>query len=88
VSEDTASSYTNPMFDRIMTASPLPLSDVGEDERESSSQGGFLGSDVPSYMRGPNGELNHAEFDPDGEFIPEPEPHSPKINDVMLFIER
>lgn len=89
VNDDTASTYTNPMFDRIMTASPSPLSDVGEDERESSSQvqGGFLGADVPFYMRGPNGELNYAELDPDGELI-EAEPPSPKMNEMMLFVER
>ncbi|KAF9463691.1 hypothetical protein BDZ94DRAFT_1217807 [Collybia nuda] len=89
VNDDTSSTYTNPMFDRIMTTSPSPLSDVGEDERESSSQvqGGFLGADVPFYMRGRNGELNYAELDPDGELI-DAEPPSPKINEVMLFAER
>lgn len=85
--------YTATMFDRVMTASPTPLSNLGEDERGISYQDSYVTRDVPPFippfptipLRGEWASM----YDPDGEFITTPEPGSPeKTNDLMLFPER
>lgn len=76
------------LFDRVMTSSPTPLSDVGEAEEEQDDRnpGAYLYLPLPvtgAYMNSMG-----ARFDPDGEFI-EREPSSPdKTGEFMLFPER
>lgn len=88
-SEDTQPTYTNSMFDRVVTASPTPLSDLGDDDRNPYQDGFTAGAVIPyepAYGQGLRyGDI--ASYDPDGEFILEPS--SPdKTNDLMLFPER
>jgi hypothetical protein len=75
------------MFDRFMTASPVPLEVASEEERRSS----YLGpgdAPLPAPIRGVV-YASQPEFDPDGEYILDHEPGSPdKTNEAMLFPER
>jgi hypothetical protein len=96
------------MFDRGLTASPTPLSDIGDSAPAVQETRGPVGVAEDAYAfeyryryettAGADGypypyqpleiEERRAEvFDPDGEFIVEPE--SPdKTGEVMLFPER
>lgn len=65
-------------FERMLTASPSPLSEAGEVDGESSP---FQAMDGAPYF----GRRVEDSFDPDGELIAT-EPNSPdKTGDVMLF---
>ena len=74
------------MFDRLMTTSPAPLDEPGEEERRSLYPGR---SDAPSQAPA-SGMVytTQPEFDPDGEYILDQEPGSPKTNEAVLFPER
>jgi len=88
--------------DRVMTASPIPFSDLGEED-ERAVEGVIMSSsyqDVPD-MAPPSGSpptlpplalpvfRYGGEYDPDGEYVLEVEPSSPdKMEGVMLFPER
>jgi hypothetical protein len=83
--DDTAT-YTNIMFDRLVTASPVPLSEVNVEEQRSSARG--LRTNVQTLVPGV-ASADQQEFDPDGEYILGNEPGSPdKMNEAMLFPER
>jgi hypothetical protein len=77
------------MFDRFMTASPVPLDEASEEEPRSSYTGRGI-RELP--MQAPIRGMIYADqrgFDPDGEYILDHEPGSPdKTNEAMLFPER
>jgi hypothetical protein len=79
------------IYDRGVTASPTPLSDVGEGEGEGESEGyayqyQYQATDPYQYQYPPPDAMS-GPFDPDGEFIAEPS--SPdKTGDAMLPPER
>ncbi|TFK33294.1 hypothetical protein BDQ12DRAFT_738888 [Crucibulum laeve] len=87
---------TNPLFDRFITASPTPLSDVGEEEGERE-YGNGNGGDIPSgaFYQLPQREMQvwggewDSGFDPDGDRLVAP-PESPDKTEGMgfMFVER
>jgi len=84
--DDTTATYTNTMFDRFMTASPVPLSEPGEEERRSL----YPGRSAAPLQTPTRGVVyaSQPEFDPDGEYILDQEAGSPKTNEAVLFPER
>lgn len=80
--------FDSMVFDRGVTASPTPLSDVGEGDAEGEGyayQYPSQSSDPYPYQPVP-GTVGE-QYDPDGEFIAEPS--SPdKTGDVMLLPDR
>lgn len=88
-SEDTSTTptFATMMFDRIMTTSPTPLSDVGEEDQEPFIPGPSFDLWTPNpyepdTMRVPT-------FNPDGDDDYDAEPSSPdKTGDVVLLPDR
>ena len=78
--------YNNTMFDRIITASPSPLSDLGEGEGDGSYRVDATPRNLPFIST----QGFPSVYDPDGEFLMDAEPNSPdKTNDpILLFPER
>lgn len=88
--DDNTATYTNTMFDRFMTASPVPLSETNAEGRRSLSAGRGLRANAPLQALVPGMvSTDRQEFDPDGEYILDNEPGSPdKTNEAMLLPER
>lgn len=89
--ETTPTIPSNMLLDRLITASPSPLSDVDEDLDSN-----FRSTGEPLYLQVPNNiqelsstvSLPQVQFDPDGDMDIE-EPGSPdKSNEVLFLLER
>lgn len=82
--------YNNTMFDRVITASPNPLSDLGQGEGDGPYRVDATPRNLPFIStQGLRSEWSSV-YDPDGEFLMDAEPNSPdKTNDPnFLFPER
>jgi hypothetical protein len=91
--DDNTANYTNTTFDGLITASPMPLSDIplpyGERQPEPD-ENQVLRVDVPSYVRASVWEpiYTQPEFDPDGENITYDDSSPDKTGEFSLLAER